>query len=148
MNLGLDLAPIIERIADRVPALRTVGGAAEFGQALADGGALAPVAFVLPARDAAGENPFASQLVQQEVTADFVVLIGAQNLTDHRGAESADELRPLRSAVATALVNWSPTADDDVRDGIEFRGGEVDSYVGSVLWWADTYQTRYLIRSE
>lgn len=146
LELGLDLAPIIARLRDEVPAFRQVGGAVDLALAM-QGTVSRPAAFVLPARDVAAENPFGSVAVQHEVGARFGVLIAVDAVQPSRSAKAHDDvLRALRSSVLRALLNWQPYED---ADGCEYvEGVLVQLGADSVLWWEDTYGSRYIIRSE
>lgn len=138
----MNVAPVVDRLAEQVPTLRLVGGAAQFERAL-QGLTAMPAAFVLPARESASEGEFMSQLVQQQVTAEFAVVIACRNLADSEGAAALEALDPIRVAVRDALLGWAP-AD---HDGCEYVAGEFAEFANGVLWWTDTYRTAYLIRS-
>lgn len=137
------IASIIERLAARVPALKLAGGAASFERS-APALTTMPAAFVLPARETASANPFAAQLVQQEVTAEFVVLIAVRNLADDEGAAALEALAPVREAVLTALLGWVP---DDAEAGCEYVAGDLLQFANGVIWWQDTYSTNFIVRS-
>lgn len=139
----MNLTPIIDRIRDEVPALKLVGGAAQFERALGGLTAL-PAAFILPAAEAAEPSPFMDQLVQQQVGAEFSVLVAARNLADDEGAAAVEALEPVRVAIRAALLGWPPT---DEHDSCEFRAGELVAFDNGVLWWQDRYSTAFLIRS-
>jgi hypothetical protein len=139
----VNLAPIIEQLRVCVPALRLVGGAAQFERAA---GALTtlPAAFVLPTKESAAESAFMDQLVEQLVNAEFVVVVAVRNLTDDEGAAAVESLEPVRTAVRDALLGWQPAAN---AHGCEYASGEIFEFGNGVLWWQDTYRTAYLIRS-
>lgn len=139
----MNLASIIAHLVDAVPALKLVGGAAQFERAAAGLAAL-PAAFVLPAKETAEESPFMDQTVQQLVAVEFVVLVAARNLTDDEGAAAIESLETVRKAIRSALLNWAP---DTISHGCEFLSGEILAFENGVLWWQDTYRTAYLIRS-
>jgi hypothetical protein len=139
----VNLAPVIQRLTDECPFLKLVGGAAQFERAL-QGLTAIPAAFVLPARDRGTDSPFANQIVEQEVSSEFSIVLAARNLADDEGAAAVDELERIRAPVRDALLNWQP--DDDYA-GLEFRSGELLAFANGVLWWGDVYATAYLIRS-
>jgi hypothetical protein len=139
----VNLAPIIEQLRDVVPSLRLVGGAAQFERALG-GLTTLPAAFVLPAREQAGESAFMDQLVEQLVNAEFAVVLAVRNLADDEGAAAVEALEPVRTAVRDALLGWQPAPD---AHGCEYVAGELVAFDNGVLWWQDTYRTGYLIRS-
>lgn len=145
MNLQLDLQPTVTRIRDSVPALKLVGGAAEFENATNAAMAL-PAAFVLPARDRGGSSPFGNQIVEQQIDSEFAVVLAVRNLSDSTGSAAAQQsLKPVRDAVADALINWPPDPDFF---GCEFSNGQLTLFENGVIWWTDTYRTSHLIRSQ
>jgi hypothetical protein len=139
----VNVRPVVDHLRAIVPALALAAGAAEYERALNALAAL-PAAFVLPAAEVAGENAFMDQMVQQEVAADFVVLLAVRNLSDGEGAAAAESLEPVRVAVRQALLGWTP---DGATNGIEYAGGRLLAFHNGALWWEETYRTAYLIRS-
>ena len=139
----MNLAPVIARIHEARVGFALVGGAAAFDRAMQGLTAL-PAAFVLPARETAGENAFMGQLVQQEIAAEFAVLIAHRNLADDEGAAAVDTLERTRLALRNALLGWPPF---DGAGGCEYVGGELVQFDNGVLWWQDRYTTSYVIRS-
>lgn len=139
----MKLASIVARLADRVPAFKLVGGAAEFERAQQALAAL-PAAFVLPAKDLAQQNQFMGQMVQQQVATRFVVLLAVRNLADGDGAAATDSLEPIRIATRNALLNWTP---DGALDGCDYASGDLLAFANGTLWWQDFFNTAYTIRS-
>ncbi len=138
------MATIANRLRDEVPVLKQAGTAAAFIKAQ-QGIKAMPAAFVLPARETAERNPFANQTVEQEIIADFAVMLAARDLSDATGGASTDSLEPLREQVRDALLNWMPEGADA---GCEFVSGEMFQMdANGVLWWADTYRSGFPIRS-
>lgn len=140
----MKLNSIIDRIGQEVAALKLVGGAVEFEKA-SQGLTALPAAFVLPANERASDNDFMAQVVQQQVTLQFVVMIAVRNLSDREGVGAVEALQPVRHATRQALLNWVPEGADE---GIEFQSGSMLQFSNSDLWWQDFYTTAYLIRSE
>lgn len=136
-------ASIILRLREQCPELRLVGGAAQLESAI-EALTATPAAFVLPARESATESPFMDQTVQQEVLAEFAVVIAAANLADDEGAAARESLQAVRDSVRTALLGWTP---DDAMSGCEFVSGELAQFKDSLLWWTDSYSTTFLLRS-
>lgn len=126
-----------------VAGLKLVGGAADFERAQM-GLTTMPAAFVIPARESAGDNAFGNQIVQQTVAATFTVALAVRNLADAEGAAALESLEPVRVAVRDALLNFVP---EDCTDGCEYDSGELVAFANGVLWWADAYRTAYLLRS-
>jgi hypothetical protein len=135
----------IVRIAEQVPALNSVKGAADFGAAGANGVKQLPSAFVVPLAETPGEQQLASMATQQSVRALFGVIFAAQNLRDARGEKALDSIIALRTAVFTAVYGWQPSADFDP---CEFAGGRILQLDNQVLWWQDDFVTQSIIRSE
>lgn len=139
----MNLAPIIEQLRNSVPALKLIGGAAQFERAV-DGLTTLPAAFVLPARESAAESEFMAQIVQQLVTSEFAVPIAVRNLADDEGAAAVESLEPVHTAVRDALLGWQPATD---YHGCEYVNGELVAFDNGVLWWQDSYRSGYTIRS-
>lgn len=135
---------VISHLRDSLPALRLVGGAAEVAQAFA-GLTTMPAAFVLPARESATASPWANQIVEQEVTAEFAVALAVRNLSDSEGRAAVDALEPVRVQVRDALLGWAPDAESGP---CEYVDGDLVSFDAGVLWWQDRYRTSYVIRSQ
>lgn len=135
---------MITHLRDTIPALRLVGGAAEVAQAFSGLTAM-PAAFVLPARETAGESPWGTQQTQQQVTAEFAVVVAVRNLTDSEGAAAVESLEPVREGVRAALLGWSP--DVDTVEACEFVDGDLVSFDAGTVWWQDRYRARYMISS-
>jgi hypothetical protein len=141
----VNLKPVIKRLRDECPALRLVGGAAEFERAL-QGLTTMPAAFVLPAADAGERSPFGNQIVEQRVHSEFAIIFATRNLADNEGAAAMETLEPVRVSVRDALLSWQP---DDDSDGCEFSSGRMLQFdPNNVLWWQDSYITAFTIRSQ
>jgi hypothetical protein len=135
---------IAAHLSDAVPPLRLAGTAADFIRAQQDLTAT-PAAFVLPARETAQRNPFASQAVEQDVASEFAVMIAALDLSDATGAATLESLEPIREQIRSALLNWQPDTD---HAGCEYVDGEMFQLdANGVLWWADRYRSGFQIRS-
>lgn len=139
----MNVAPVVDRLRDRCPALKLVGGAAQFERA-AQALAALPAAFVIVAKETARPNEHMAQIVQQQVAATFAVLIATRNLADGEGAAALETLEPVRESIRAALLAWPPFAD---ADGCEYQMGELQLFANGTLWWADYYTTSYLVRS-
>lgn len=139
----MNLASVVDRIESQSSAFKVVGGAAKFDQAT-NGLPASPAAYVLLGEESAKSNPYANQLVEQEVAVSFVVVIATRNLEDYRGRAAADSLDALRGSVRDALLNWTP---DGASYGCEYQSGQMMLFENGVLWWADRFATAYTIRS-
>ena len=139
----MNLAPIIAKLQDACPQFNLIGGAAEFERA-SNGLTALPAAFVLPARERGTDSPFANQIVEQNVGAEFSIVVAVKNVSDATGAAAVDELEAVRTPVRDALLGWAPA---DGYFGCEFRSGDLLAFNNGVLWWGDVFSTAYLIRS-
>lgn len=135
---------IADRLAAKIPApgLLKVGGAADFQRAI-EGVTALPAAFVVPLAESAGENDFEMNVVQQDVSALFGVVLAVRDISDAVGGQVQDALDALRVLVREALINWQPTPD---MDPCTFAGGQVIGMRDQVLFWQDDFVTGYLIR--
>lgn len=138
----MQLAPILAHIKSHCPALRQVGGAAEFSALPEAGPQAVPAAFVVPLEERAGSNQLDTG-ISQRVDVRFGVILAVRNLRDGVGAAANDDLETLRRAVKAALLGWQPTGADDV---CTFGGGRVLQLNNQVLWWQDDFVTAYYER--
>lgn len=139
----MSIASVVTRIQQQCPTFALVGGAAQLDAAM-DALTATPAAFVLPARDTAGDNPYGNQIVQQQVDSEFSVVLAVANASDAAGATAGDDLAASRSTLRSALLNWTP---ETALTPCEYVGGELATFSGGNLWWTETYRTSYLIRS-
>ncbi|GIX33423.1 MAG: hypothetical protein KatS3mg125_1379 [Lysobacterales bacterium] len=144
MSLGpLALSPIIARIRQEVPLLRTVGGVAE--AAAAQRGSLQglPAAFVMLEEESASPTFGSSGAHLQRVSVRFAVLLAARNARDALGQALAETAGELAGELRRALVGWMPST---ALTAIEFRQGRLLSFDDAVIWWQETYGCDYLLR--
>lgn len=138
----MQLGPIITHLKINCPALRQVGGAAEFSALPETGPQAVPAAFVVPLEERAGHNTLDTG-ISQRVDTRFGVILAVRNLRDGVGAAANDDLETLRRAIKDALLGWRPTGADDV---CTFGGGRVLQLANQVLWWQDDFLTAYYER--
>ena len=138
----MQLASILAHIKNLCPALRQVGGAAEFSALPEAGPQAVPAAFVVPLEERAGHNALDTG-ISQRVDTRFGVILAVRNLRDGVGAAANDDLETLRRAVKDALLGWQPAGADDV---CTFGGGRVLQLANQVLWWQDDFLTAYYER--
>lgn len=138
----MQLAPIIAHIKSNCPALRQVGGAAEFSALPEAGPQAVPAAFVVPLEERAGSNQLDTG-ISQRVDVRFGVILAVRNLRDGTGAAANDDLAMLRRVVKDALLGRQPAGADDV---CLFGGGRVLQLNNQVLWWQDDFVTAYYER--
>lgn len=144
MNDVLNLAFIVQRLREEVPALTLIGGSVEFERASKALKAV-PAAFLLPLAEQAERSPWGNQIVEQRVGIRFGVCYAVRNLADSDGTAAMQSLRPIRRAARNALLNWQPSEEFD---GCEFLAGQLLTLdENSVLWWQDDFVTAHTIRS-
>jgi hypothetical protein len=138
------LTPIIERLQQRAPQFKLIGGSAQL-QSLSDNLPAIPALFVAPSNEAPEASPWINgPLIEQRVVVQFATLIACQNMDDVTGEAALLTLEDLREAVRDALMGWSPLPEFD---NIEWSGGDFLSFdTNMVLWWADRYRTAYTER--
>jgi hypothetical protein len=136
---ALNLAPIIQRLTEKVEA-KQIGGAAKYASATTDTKAV-PALFVIPLADNAGPNKWANG-VEQKVKTTFGVIIGTRDLSDGKGAAAQDELGALRKSVLDALLGWCP---DGCSNAITYNGGRLIDFINGIVWWQDDFDTSYEI---
>lgn len=135
---------MIQEVIDRLKTstlLSMVGGSAEIDPDI--NLQSVPAAFVVYGGERASDNMIMNA-VQQQVIAQFAVLLAVRNVQDADGVESLKDLQPLRAEVKNLLISWSPNSECDP---IIFRTGsllQIDT--SGVLWWVDTFETAFIER--
>jgi len=121
----MDLPAVIVHLRANAPIFGgRVAGAANFTKALETEGMLdLPAAYVVPADDDATENLEANLLVQ-DVTERFSVIVELPNDADRRGQRATTLYDPVRAALWAALLNWRL---DPVKaaKGLYYAGGSL-----------------------
>ena len=138
----MQLAPIHARIKANCPALRQVGGAADFSALPGVGPQAVPAAFLVLLDENAGSNQLDTG-ISQRVDVRFGVILAVRNLHDGVGAAAIDDLETLRRAIKNALLGWRPPGADDV---CIYGGGRVLELSEQILWWQDDFVTAYYER--
>ncbi len=143
MTGPLELSVVTARL-NGTSGLADVGGASEF-VAAREALKRSPAAFVLPAKDTAGPNLFATEEIDQRVTGRFGVMLAVKNLRDAKGEAALNDLTPLRQAVWAKVLGWIPAAGFSP---CVFGGGRLFDFdlENQVLWWVDEFDTDYHVR--
>lgn len=106
----MQMEPIIDRLRERVPALRGVEGAARL-IALTASNALSQQsganAYVIPMAMRGGQVTAASGLFVQ-VTEQIVSVILSMRHADPSGARATAEIDDIRTAIIAAIAGWAP----------------------------------------
>lgn len=108
--------------------------------------AVAPVAYVLTARDASGENQRMTGSILQRSERDIMVVIYAEHLGDTMGGDTEDELEELKAFVRGRLIGWS--ASDMAGEPTTHVAGEVATASGGGVWFEDTFSAPTYIEEQ
>lgn len=125
-----------------VPALKLVGGAADFQVASEAKPTVTPACFVILLEDYPGPSNTTSLIQRVEVSVGIVLVV--RNVTDNKGAAALQDLEVLRSAVKQVLLGWEP---DQGYDPYERGPGRLMAFRDGHMWWMDIYKTAYFDRS-
>lgn len=101
-----------------------------------------PAAYVYHLDDIASANASGPNGVSQEVSENFGVVLAVRNVLDATGAAAGVELREHVHAVLAELVGWKPAGCEQL---IEFRGGGLDAFPDTYLWWLMKFSTGYTL---
>lgn len=144
-----DVGLVQERLRALVPALRQVGGAADYAAVRALKDFPAPCAFVMLAREKGAANPpghapRGQQIaVRQTATVTFGVVHALRNYRERRGDQLRDELGEILAATRGALIGYVP--DVDGARAIQWVQGDLSSYDAGTALWTEVYQTQHFI---
>lgn len=144
MSLAFDIAPILERLRQEVPALRVVAGAAELAAAVESGkGLQTPCAFVTLTAERGSPMRGVAGVFVQPVQLSVSVMLVVRNYTRASlGSAARADLLPVLQDARNALLGWKPAGADDV---LTFSAGRVFDFDAGTLWWEDVLATRYTI---
>lgn len=142
----LDLNPWVERIREKVPALRKVGTAKDLATAQ-EALRTSPSAYVVPIADQPRQRAgFGNSTVSQNVDATVAIVVSVSSL---RGAEDGSgattEIQELRADIFAALLGWIPPG---AATAIQFAGGRTLPFSDSTVHFSDRFTTSYFIRKE
>lgn len=141
----MNIEPIVTRLQATIPALRDVGGAAEFEAVTATGTPAKPAAYVIPLTDSADDPYLGIGATAQRITATFgVLLIAANHVRGRLGTKALEDLNTLRVAVRQALIGWQPGA---AFEPCLFSDGALIDFEPGLIYWQDNYRTAYDART-
>ncbi|VFR34618.1 Phage protein [plant metagenome] len=140
----LDLSPLMALIRIGVPALRLVGGAADYATAKDLRGLGTPSAYVLMARESAQavQPGKPARLGSQVIDVQFGVAIALRNYRDQAGAQMEKEVRQVVGGIRQVVLGWTPDVPGARMCG--FVQGDVLDYDDSTLLWVDVFRTQRL----
>lgn len=138
---------VIARLAANVPTLRLVAGAAELDAAINSTGAgTVPAAYVLLARESAGQSRGSSERLIQQVEVTLSVVLVARNYRQaDLGQAAGADLAALIAAVRSALIGWPPSPADT--SPLELQSARLEQRHGAQLWWQEVYRARYRLET-
>lgn len=135
---------IITRLTDRCgSSFALIEGAVALA-AVSDAPPATPAAYVVPMREASGENERMTGGLLQRTELDIAVVIIVENVSDDRGAAAGQDLEPLKAAVRAALLGWMPASAEDV---ITHVSGELTASREGVVWWEEIFATAAYLES-
>jgi hypothetical protein len=137
------LAEVQARIESQVTAFNLVDDAATFAAVGDRKPARDPAAYIIPIGEQARPNGTVN-LVRQELTERFGVVIATSNRREQHGGAAARDIEALKVATLAALLGWHPTAD---HDGVEYASGRAVAFKDGFVWWLCEFTTRQTISS-
>lgn len=141
----LDLEPWRARLASKVPALRSVGLAADLAAAR---GSVRnpPQAFVVPVSDAPRQSPgTGNSVVSQNVGATFAVVLAVKNARgSDSGSGASEDVQVVRRQIVQALLGWKPPG---ASISIQYGGGQSVNFADATVWFSDRFTTAYFLRA-
>lgn len=105
------------QVRDRIADIADLGGrispAASLSELMQRGQApqVCPAAFILSAGIRGGSVEAMAGLFKQDVVETVGIVLFLRAAGDATGAKASDQLVPLRNAVITRIVGWSPQSD-------------------------------------
>jgi hypothetical protein len=147
-----DTKVIQQRLRDKVPALRSVQGAADYAAITSLRDFAPPCAYVVLAgeKGTPTEPGYAPRgqvaQVDQMVQVAFGVVLVVRNYREQRGAQLADELSQMLAATRGALMGYVP--DIAGSRACQFVQGDMHDYDASTALWVDVFQTQHSIGSQ
>jgi hypothetical protein len=102
-----------------------------------------PAAFVVLGAERASDST-TTNAIQQQITAQIVVVYAVRNVRDSTGLQAIKDLGPLRKEVKSKLIAWQPLPECDP---MIFRSGQLLRLdAAGVIWWVDTFETSFIER--
>lgn len=135
------VAAVLARLAEAVPRLRLVGGAADLATARGTAPKAVPAAFVVASESAqppAGAT--SGQLIQRVEVALNIVLFVRNVAGQGLGAAARAEMDALVTDVRGTLVGWSPGQEFDP---LSLRAARDEDYALGQLVVQEVYRTYY-----
>ncbi len=118
--------------------LKKVDGVVDFAAAQGET-RITPAVWVIPNHESGNGKP----LGQGQNLLTVTIAIAVQNHRDRTGKYGHAELMRIRQKLLNALLGWTPP--NCFQEAI-FLKGQMLSFDQSTIWYADEYQTSYLLR--
>lgn len=141
----LSAQPIVERLRSAVPALRAVGGAADFEAVRERGATVTPAAWCLLGAGSPQKALLSSRTVTQSTGETFGVIVAQRDHRYEEAGASEDAIAVIRQ-VRRAVIGWT---HPDAPGAVMTMGGTygVWAFKDSVLYWHETYLANYHTRT-
>ena len=137
-----DTSLVVARLKAEVPALREVGGAADYAAVQELRSFPAPSAYVIFADETGSQGPRGPR-VQPAVTR-FGVALAVRNYRPGAGDQLGDEMRQVVGQVRSALIGWVPPVPGAT--AITWEAGSVMDYDQSMLLYVISFQLTNLLQ--
>lgn len=141
-----DIDLVIARLADQVPVLDEVAGAAELKGIQDLRSFRTPSAYVVLIQETPEpRKPGAPGASSRQMTRVlFGVSVAVRNYSADKGKAAADDLRPVLGAIRDGLIGWVPPGLSGARD-CQLVQGKVLDYDADTVLWADIYETQHAL---
>jgi len=134
---------VVAYLKASVPALKQVGAAAQFQNAVEANPKATPAAFVISLGDDPLPSAMADQVIQR-VNMTLGVVLVVRNLSDTKGVAAGQDMEVLRAQVKAALLGWQPAPEFDP---LQRGRGALLAFKDGHMWWQDIYLTATYDRS-
>lgn len=129
---------VIERLREKVPALRLIDGAAGLEAAERAKPERVPAAFVIANEKAGANHGYSGGEMAQKVEVTVVVVLFVEHSKAGAGGKAQAELDVLRGQVRNALMNWKPMAVGSAT-ALHFVASDGESYSAGNLVGQEAY---------
>ena len=139
-----DTGLIEQRLRQLVPALREVGGAAQYAAVQDLRGFVPPCAYVIFAGEEGSNAPGPRGARVQPAVARFGIALAVRNYRPGMGDQLAPELRELIGQTRAALIGWLPPVPGAAP--LAWEGGAVMDYDNATVLYVEAYQLTHLLQ--
>ena len=147
MIVPYTIGTVIERVRDHVPALRVVGGAADYASAYVRAPAAMPAAFVVLSGEQIDSESSSGLLITTIRAQIDVCVVVRSYAAAKRGEAHLDEQAQIIAQVRACLNGWRPALGADIVETMRGSGeARVLRFDADSLWWVDPYEVTYRAR--